>query len=157
MKINRILAAAVAVGIAFSALLTIQRFDRESDYKTYEVNMYYSELEKVASQEGVSMDDMLEDMKDTGITNMLIKEDTLQSLKQNPAVSLTTRMSGYDLIIESEDSALIQRIYRAFMDVKKDDRSVTLEDDKTIRIEGTSLDYIEGQVLTVGSDRKSVV
>ena len=151
MKINRILAAAVAVGIAFSALLTIQRFDRESDYKTYEVNMYYSELEKVASQEGVSMDDMLEDMKDTGITNMLIKEDTLQSLKQNPAVSLTTRMSGYDLIIESEDSALIQRIYRAFMDVKKDDRSVTLEDDKTIRIEGTSLDYIEGQVLTVGS------
>ena len=97
MKINRILAAAVAVGIAFSALLTIQRFDRESDYKTYEVNMYYSELEKVASQEGVSMDDMLEDMKDTGITNMLIKEDTLQSLKQNPTVSLTTRMSGYDL------------------------------------------------------------
>ena len=151
MKINRILAAAVAVGIAFSALLTIQRFDRESDYKTYEVNMYYSELEKVASQEGVSMDDMLEDMKDTGITNMLIKEDTLQSLKQNPAVSLTTRMSGYDLIIESEDSALIQRIYRAFMDVKKDDRSVTLEDEKVIRIEGTSLDYIEGQVLTVGS------
>ena len=140
MKINRILAAAVAVGIAFSALLTIQRFDRESDYKTYEVNMYYSELEKVASQEGVSMDDMLEDMKDTGITNMLIKEDTLQSLKQNPAVSLTTRMSGYDLIIESEDSALIQRIYRAFMDVKKDDRSVTLEDEKVIRIEGTSLD-----------------
>ncbi len=48
MKINRILAAAVSVGIAFSALLTIQRFDRESDYKTYEVNMYYSELEKVA-------------------------------------------------------------------------------------------------------------
>lgn len=151
MKINRILAAVVALGLAFSAILTLQRFDREADYKTYEVNMYYSELEKVASQEGKSMDSLLEDMKDTGITNMLIKEDTIQSLKQNPAINLSTRMDGYDLIIESADSNLVKRIYKSFMSVKKEDRSVTLEDENTIRVEGTSLDYIEGQVLTVGS------
>jgi len=151
MKINRILAAAMAIGIAFSAILSLQRFNTELDYKTYEVNMYYSELEKVASQEGKSMDTVLQEMKDTGITNMLIKEDTIQSLKQNPSVSLSTRMDGYDLIIEAEDSALIKRIYNSFMDVRKDDRSVSLESENTIRIEGNSLDYIEGQVLAVGS------
>ncbi len=157
MKINRILAFFMAIGIVFSVILSYQRFDRELDYKTYEVNMYYSELEKVASQEGKSMEQLLADMKETGIQNMLIKEDTVQSLKQNPNYSLSTRMDGYDMIVESKDQALIKRIYNGFNDVKKSHRNVTLEDKNTIRIEGSALDYIEGQVLTVGSYGQKIV
>ncbi|MGB5824624.1 MAG: DUF5693 family protein [Proteocatella sp.] len=151
MKINRILAGFMAIGIMFSAVLAYQRFDKELDYKTYEVNMYYSELEKMASQEGISIDQVLENMKDTGITNMLIKEDTIQSLKQNPNYDITTRMSGYDLIVESKDAELIQRVYDGFDKVRKPERAVVLEDENTLRIEGSALDYIEGQILTVGS------
>jgi len=151
MKINRVLAGFLAIGIMFSAVLAYQRLDKELDYKTYEVNMYYSELEKMASQEGISIDQVLKNMKDTGITNMLIKEDTVQSLKQNPNYDITTRMSGYNLIVESPDEGLIQRIYKGFDGVRKADRSVVLEDANTLRIEGSALDYIEGQVLTVGS------
>lgn len=157
MKINRVLAAFMAIGIVFSIILSYQRLDRELDYKTYEVNMYYAELEKVASQEGKSMDQMLKDMRDTGIQNMLIKEDTVQSLKQNPNYKLSTKMDGYDMIVESEDKALIKRIYKGFDDVKRDGRNVILENDNTIRIEGSSLDYIEGQVLTVGSYGQKIV
>lgn len=157
MKINRVLAFFMAIGIVFSVILSYQRFDRELDYKTYEVNMYYSELEKVASQEGKSMEQLLADMKETGIQNMLIKEDTVQSLKQNPNYSLSTRMEGYDMIVESKDEALIKRIYNGFNDVRKSHRNVTLDDKNTIRIEGNSLDYIEGQVLTVGSYGQKIV
>ena len=157
MKINRILAFFMAIGIVFSVILSYQRFDRELDYKTYEVNMYYSELEKVASQEGKTMEQLLADMKETGIQNMLIKEDTVQSLKQNPNYSLSTRMEGYDMIVESKDEALIKRIYNGFNDVKKSHRNVVLEDKNTIRIEGNALDYIEGQVLTVGSYGQKIV
>lgn len=151
MKINRILAAVLAIGIVFSGVLAYQRLDRELDYKTYEVNMYYSELEKMASQEGVSIDQTLKGMKETGITNMLIKEDTLQSLKQNPNYDITTSMDGYDLIVESSDKAVIDRIYKGFDGVRKAKRKVELEDENTVRIQGSALDYIEGQVLTVGS------
>ena len=157
MKINRVLAVFIAIGIVFSIILSYQRLDRELDYKTYEVNMYYAELEKVASQEGKSMDQMLKDMRDTGIQNMLIKEDTVQSLKQNPNYKLSTKMDGYDMIVESEDKALIKRIYKGFDDVKRDGRNVILENDNAIRIEGSSLDYIEGQVLTVGSYGQKIV
>lgn len=157
MKINRILAIFIAIGIVFSVILSYQRFDRELDYKTYEVNMYYSEFEKVASQEGKSMEQLLTEMKVSGIQNMLIKEDTVQSLKQNPRYRLSTRMEGYDMIVESEDENLMKRIYNGFNDVKKNHRNVTLENKNTIRIEGNSLDYIEGQVLTVGSYGQKIV
>lgn len=157
MKINRVLAIFTAIGIIFSAILAYQRFDRELDYKTYEVNMYYSELEKLASQEGKSMEQILQEMSNTGIQNMLIKEDTVQSLKQNPNYHLSTKMEGYDMIVESDDEELIKRIYSGFNDVKKENRKVTLEDKNTVRIQGSALDYIEGQVLTVGSYGQKIV
>lgn len=151
MKINRILAAIMAVGLMFSAVLVYQRNDVENQYKSYEINMYYGELEKLASQEGLTIEQYLEMMQGVGINSMIIKEDTIQSLKQDPNYEIYTRMSGYDLIVESPDTELIQRVYNGFTDVAKEDRSVTFEDEHTLRIEGSALEVIDAPVLTQGA------
>ena len=134
MKYNKKLILLFIIGLIASGVLVWQRFDVESYYKNYEVDFYYSDLEKLAQQEGKSIDQYLDMMKDTGVMNMFIREETIQSMKQSPDYDLETRMSGYDMIIESPDEDLIQWIYNGYNNVKKSEREVILEDKNTIRV-----------------------
>ncbi len=52
MKLNRILTLFMALGLFISGIVAYQRHQVESEYKTYEVDFYYTELEKLAQQEG---------------------------------------------------------------------------------------------------------
>ena len=151
MKFNKILTFFLLVGLIASSLLAYQRFDIESYYKNYEVDFYYSDLEKLAQQERKSMDEYLDMMKDTGVMNMFIREETIQSMKQSPNYDVDTRMSGYDMIIESPDEALIQWIYEGYSQVKMADRDVVLEDANTVRVVGESYEQITAPVLTLGN------
>lgn len=151
MKLNKIFTLIMIVGLLVSGVLVYQRFQIESEYKSYEVDFYYTELEKLAQQEGKSMDEYLQLMKDTGIHNMFIREDTIQSMKDSPHYDVQTRMSGYDMIIESPDKALIQRIYKGYDDVRLSQREVVLEDENTVRVVGESYEQITAPVLTLGS------
>lgn len=151
MKFNKILTFFLLVGLIASSVLAYQRFNTESYYKKYEVDFYYSDMEKLAQQEHKSMDEYLEMMKGTGIMNMFIREETIQSMKQSPKYDLETRMSGYDMIVESPDEALIQWIYDGYHQVKKSEREVILEDANTVRIVGESYEQITAPVLTLGN------
>ena len=151
MKYNKKLILLFIIGLIASGVLVWQRFDVESYYKNYEVDFYYSDLEKLAQQEGKSIDQYLDMMKDTGVMNMFIREETIQSMKQSPDYDLETRMSGYDMIIESPDEDLIQWIYNGYNNVKKSEREVILEDKNTIRVVGESYEQITAPVLTIGN------
>ncbi|MDO4710396.1 MAG: DUF5693 family protein [Peptostreptococcaceae bacterium] len=151
MKLNKILTLLMIVGLLVSSILVYKRFHVEMEYKNYEVDFYYTEMEKLAQQEKKSIDEYLELMKDTGIMNMFIREETIQSMKQSPKFDVETRMDGYDMIIESPDKELIQWIYRGYNDVKRADREVVLEDENTVRVVGESYELITAPVLTLGS------
>ncbi len=151
MKLNRILTLFMALGLFISGIVAYQRHQVESEYKTYEVDFYYTELEKLAQQEGKTIDEYLQLMKGVGITNMFIREETIQSMKQSANYDVETRISGYDLIIESPDEALIRWIFNGYNDVKKSDREVILEDANTIRVVGKSYEQIVAPTMTVGS------
>lgn len=151
MKLNKALTLIMIIGLIAAGILVYQRFAIESEYKNYEVDFYYSELEKLAQQEKKSIDEYLRMMKDTGVHNMFIKEDTIQSMKDSPHYDVTTRMSGYDMIIESPDKELIQRIYKGYDDVRLAEREVVLEDENTVRVIGESYEQITAPVLTLGS------
>lgn len=151
MKYNKILTFFLIVGLIAAGILSYQRFDVESYYKNYEVDFYYSDLEKLAQQEGKTIDQYLDLMKDTGVMNMFIREETIQSMKQSPNYDLETRMQGYDMIIESEDEDLIQWIFEGYDRVKKSDREVVLEDKNTVRVLGESYEQITAPVLTLGN------
>ncbi len=151
MKYDKILAFFMIVGLIAAGILVFGRLQVESYYKNYEVDFYYSDLEKLAQQEDKTIDEYLDLMKDTGIMNMFIREETIQSMKQSPKYDVETRMSGYDMIIESPDQDLIQWIYKGYRDVKKSDRAVVLENETTIRVIGESYEQITAPVLTIGN------
>lgn len=151
MKLNKILTLVMVLGLLVSSVLVYKRFHIESKYKNYEVDFYYTEMEKLAQQEGKSIDEYLTKMQDTGVHNMFIREETIQSMKQSPKFDVDTRMDGYDMIIESPDKELIQWIYKGYNDVKRTERQVILEDEYTVRVVGESYEAITAPVLTLGS------
>lgn len=151
MKLNKILTLVMIVGLIVSSHLVYRRFSVESEYKNYEVDFYYTELEKLAQQERKSIDEYLRLMKNTGVHNMFIREETVQSMKLSPKFDVETRMDGYDMIVESPDPDLIQWIYKGYNDIKKADRRVIMEDDHTVRIVGESYEQLSAPVLTIGS------
>lgn len=151
MKFNRILTFFLAFGLIASCILAFQRFDLESYYKNYEVDFYYADLEKLAQQEHRSMDQYLDMMKDTGVMNMIIREETIQSMKQSPNYEVETELVGYDLVIRSEDEALIQWVFEGYQDTQKAERNVILEDANTVRVLGESYEQITAPVLTLGN------
>ncbi len=151
MKLNKVFAAILALGLLCSTFLGFQRFQVESEYKNYEVDFYYEELEKLAQQEGKTTLEYLRLLKDTGIHNMFIREETLQIMKQSPNYVVDTKMDGYDMIIESPDAKLIQRIYKGYSEVARSDREVILEDENTVRVKGKSYEMITAPVATLGS------
>ena len=117
----------------------------------YEVDFYFDELEKMAEQDEKTIDEMLIQMKDTGINNVLLREETIQSMKQSPKYDIETKLDGYDMLVISPDEKLISRIYDAYNSVKKEDREVTFENKNTLRIEGKSYEQIEAPVLTINN------
>ena len=103
MKLNKVFTVILTLGLLCSVLLGYQRFQVESEYKNYEVDFYYEELEKLAQQEGRTVQEYLRLLRDTGIHNMFIREETIQQMKQSPNYDVDTWMDGYDMMIESLD------------------------------------------------------
>ncbi len=137
------------VGLLTAGILMYQRFVIESQYKNYEVDFYYSDLEKLAQQEDKTVEEYLDLLKSTGIHNMLIREETVQSLKQNSNYDIATKMDGYDLIIESSDKEVIKWIFDAYNDVKKTGREVILENENRVLVKGKPYENITAPVLTI--------
>lgn len=151
MRLNKILIIFLVIGIISSSFIVYKRNSLESYYKNYEVDFYYDELEKIAEQEEKSIDEILLDFKETGIQNMLIREDTIQSMKRSSKYDVETKLDGYDMIVTSSDEKLIEKIYQSYLFVKKEDRNVVKEDKNTVRIEGKSYEQITAPVLTLGN------
>ena len=151
MKLNKVFTVILTLGLLCSVLLGYQRFQVESEYKNYEVDFYYEELEKLAQQEGRTVQEYLRLLRDTGIHNMFIREETIQQMKQSPNYDVDTWMDGYDMMIESLDPELIQRIFKGYSEVARPDREVILENDFTVRVIGKSYEQITAPIATLGN------
>ena len=89
LTVNKILLALVAAAVAVSLLVIAGRWRVESENKTYDVILDYSELALLAEQSEHNIEWWLEQFRDTGVTQVGLTEENLDSLSADPAIPLT--------------------------------------------------------------------
>ena len=82
-KANRILLALLAAAVLVSLTVIARRWQIESENKTYDVILDYTELELLADQSEEDISWWLEQFRDMGITRVGLTEESLTSLMEN--------------------------------------------------------------------------
>lgn len=100
-KANRILLALLAAAVLVSLTVIARRWQIESENKTYDVILDYTELELLADQSEEDISWWLEQFRDMGITRVGLTEESLTSLMENSPLSVTSTMM--DTIIQNAD------------------------------------------------------
>lgn len=83
MKTNRVLLVLLAAAVAVSLWVIARRWSVESENKTYDVVLDYTELELMAEQSDHDVSWWLEQFRDMGITRVGLTEESLTSLMEN--------------------------------------------------------------------------
>lgn len=92
LKANRILLILLAVTVLVSAVVIGQRWQVESENKTYDVVLDYNELELLAEQSENDVSWWLEQFRDMGITRVGLTEESLTSLMESSPMAVTATM-----------------------------------------------------------------
>jgi len=85
-RIRKILPAIILLGLLSALYLLGARLEVEEQNKTVEVAVNYAEVQELAHVSGRSMAETLLQLKEQGVTGMLFKEDTLNTLSQVTAL-----------------------------------------------------------------------
>lgn len=86
---NKILLALTAAAVVVSLAVIAGRWRVESRNKTYDVILDYSELALLAEQSEHDISWWLEQFRDTGITQVGLTEESLDSMTEDPTIPLT--------------------------------------------------------------------
>ena len=89
MKTNRVLLVLLAAAVAVSLWVIARRWSVESENKTYDVVLDYTELELMAEQSDHDVSWWLEQFRDMGITRVGLTEESLTSLMENSPLDVT--------------------------------------------------------------------
>jgi len=90
MKLKKILLILVAIGLIAALFLGYNRAILDSKNDTVEVAVDFRELAKLSNLSGVDLDDLIKELKKTGVTTCIMSEDTVEDLTaRNEAVYLT--------------------------------------------------------------------
>ena len=100
-KANRILLALLAAAVLVSMTVIANRWQVESENKTYDVILDYNELELLAEQSEENVQWWLQQFKDMGITWVGLTEESLLSLMESSPLSVTATMM--DTVIQDAD------------------------------------------------------
>ncbi len=139
MKIERILAIFLALGLIASSFIVFDRMDVEKGYKNYEISLDYTEMLRFSSEAEHDISKSLKDFKDAGVESVNIGEATINSLKQNEDYKIRTSFEGYDLVIEGSKEGLVF-IEKGLKEVLKEQRQMTFRDDNVLVIQGKPKD-----------------
>lgn len=141
MKLNRILALFMILGIAFSSLFMFQRNTAENAYKNVEITLDYGELLRMSNESDKDVDYYLKGFKEAGASSVSINEATLDSLKLHPGYDVETKLRGYDLEVKC-DEKIYPFIKKGFEAKLGKTREIEELGDNTLRIQGKTMDYI---------------
>ncbi len=139
MKIERILAIFLALGLIASSFILFDRMNVEKGYKNYEISLDYTEMLRFSSEAEHDISKSLRDFKDAGVASVNIGEATINSLKQNENYKIRTSFEGYDLVIQGEKEGLAF-IEKGLKEVLKEKRQMSYRDDNTLVIQGKPKD-----------------
>ena len=89
LKMNRVLLVLLAAAVAVSLWGIARRWSVESENKTYDVVLDYTELELMAEQSDHDVSWWLEQFRDMGITRVGLTEESLTSLMENSPLDVT--------------------------------------------------------------------
>ena len=87
--LNRVLLVLLAAAVAVSLWVIARRWSVESENKTYDVVLDYTELELMAEQSDHDVSWWLEQFRDMGITRVGLTEESLTSLMENSPLDVT--------------------------------------------------------------------
>ncbi len=141
MKVERILAIFLILGLIVSSFIVFDRMKAENVYKTYEITLDYTEMLRFSSEAGQSIEKSLREFKEAGAVSVNIGEATINSLKMNEDFKIRTGFEGYDLVIEGENAGL-KFIETGLRQVLKENRKMAYRDENTLVIEGKPKDMV---------------
>ena len=140
MKVNKILAAILVIGVLAAAFLAVGRYRTENQYKNYEITMDLEEIKKIAATEEKTLEQSLADWKEEGLGSVTITESSLDSLKWNNDFKVRTSFEGYDVIVEATKEG-IDFVEKGLKEVLADGRSMTRRSDTELALTGIASDF----------------
>ena len=88
MKPDKILIAVLALSLAAAAFTLYQRFEIEKPYNRVELVADYEKYKKLADDVGMDMEDMLIELRDSGVTTVAVKEETLEKIRTDGHIAV---------------------------------------------------------------------
>lgn len=140
MKIERLFALVMAIGLIASSLILFQRVDVERGYKNYEITLDYTEMTRFADIGDEDLDYYLREFKEAGALSINVGEATINSLKQNMNFKINTDLEGFDLVVRGSKEGL-EFIERGLRDTLSEPRNITYRDENTMVVEGYPRDF----------------
>lgn len=83
MKLKQLMAGLMAVSIAASGLLLGERISAERSVKNVEIVADYTEMDAMAKQSDLSLNEWFKRFKDNGVVSVALDEETFRSLKES--------------------------------------------------------------------------
>lgn len=129
MKLKQVMAGLMAISIAASGLLLGERMSAERSVKNVEIVADYAEMDAMAEQSDLSLNEWFKRFKNSGVVSVALEEETFRSLKESgvsmsydiyklmkqkldwkdsiPATAasyLETRDNDYDFVVTLDDA-----------------------------------------------------
>lgn len=83
MKLKQVMAGLMAISIAASGLLLGERMSAERSVKNVEIVADYTEMDAMAEQSDLSLNEWFKRFKDNGVVSVALDEETFRSLKES--------------------------------------------------------------------------
>lgn len=130
----------ILLSVVFSFYFLIGRYRAESHYKGYDIVADYNQFLKLAYQNQSDVDEYFKELKENGVTTIVVVESTIDSMKSNPVSKLSTEMDGVDLIVKGTRDEL--DFIAKGLDVLKTQREITRVSNTELRIQGRPEDIV---------------
>lgn len=131
--IKKIYIILIAVAVILSFKVFLKRMAVENGYKKYEMIMTYEDIKKMAQAMDVSVEKMLSDLKNAGITTVSINEKSISSVKFDSDFKVNVSYYGNDIVIKGDKKGL-DFIQKGLEEVIIDKDSINRVEEKTLVI-----------------------
>ncbi len=156
LKIRKHLAIFLIIGMICSGILLKERIDTEKNYKNVDIVLDYEQvLNMAAESKEHDVEYFLREFKKLGVTSVGLVETTLDTLEEHEEAGVEVRLEGYDLIVDSRDSEMIQFVKNGY-EKKFGSESFEIIDEDTIKILGDRSDYIFDNITVRDNEGKYV-
>ena len=106
---NRTLLIIIGVGLFAALIIAGQRYFVESENMQVDMAVDYQNIVDLADREGLELDDVLKQVKETGITSLAIYDSTLEKLGRSGKVFA---LAGSDILANYQSGTLTNELWR---------------------------------------------